>query len=59
VQDLAGLVSDPFLGGGLALVEKGPGGLPAVFELSTVPARESYIFAGHIVVEIDVTLTRR
>src|SRR5260370_28749791 len=32
VQDLAGLVSDPFLGGGLALVEKGPGGLPAVFQ---------------------------
>ena len=28
-QDLAGLVSDPFLGGGLALVEEGPGGLPA------------------------------
>ena len=32
VQDLAGLVSDPFLGGGLALVEEGPGGLPQVFE---------------------------
>src|SRR6266699_1732873 len=28
VQDLAGLVGDPFLGGGLALVEEGPGGLP-------------------------------
>ena len=32
VQDLAGLVGDPFLGGGLALVEEGPGGLPQVFE---------------------------
>ena len=31
VQDLAGLVSDPFLGCGLALVEEGPGGLPQVF----------------------------
>ena len=28
VQDLAGLPGDPFLGGGLALVEEGPGGLP-------------------------------
>ena len=32
VQDLAGLPGDPFLGGGLALVEEGPGGLPEVFE---------------------------
>ena len=32
VQDLAGLVSDPFLGGGLALIEEGPGGLPQVFQ---------------------------
>ena len=32
VQDLAGLGGDPFLGGGLALVEEGPGGLPQVFE---------------------------
>src|ERR1035437_4759040 len=32
VQDLAGLGGDPFLGGGLALVEKRPGGLPAVFQ---------------------------
>jgi len=31
VQDLAGLVSDPFLGCRLALVEEGPGGLPQVF----------------------------
>src|SRR6266705_1006497 len=30
VQDLAGLVCDPFLGGGLAHAGKGPGGLPAV-----------------------------
>jgi hypothetical protein len=37
VQDLAGLVSDPFLGGGLALVKERPGGLPAVFQLSTGP----------------------
>ena len=32
VQDLAGLVSDPFLGGGLAFVEERPGGLPQVFQ---------------------------
>src|SRR5882724_7769424 len=32
VQDLAGLVSDPFLGGRLALVVEGPGGLPQVLE---------------------------
>ena len=32
MQDLAGLVSDPFLGGGLALVEEGPGGLPQVLQ---------------------------
>ena len=32
VQDLAGLGGDPFLGGGLALVEEGPGGLPQVFQ---------------------------
>ena len=31
-QDRAGLGGDPFLGGGLALVEEGPGGLPQVFE---------------------------
>ncbi len=31
VQDLAGQVSDPFLGGRLALVIEGPGGLPQVF----------------------------
>jgi hypothetical protein len=37
VQDLAGLVSDPFLGGWLAFIEKRPGGLPAVFQLSTGP----------------------
>lgn len=30
-----------------------------VLQLSTVSAHESYIFAGHIVVAIDVTLTRR
>jgi len=34
VQDLAGLGGDPFLGGGLALVEEGPGGLPVI-----IPAR--------------------
>ena len=28
VQDLAGLGRDPFLGGGLAFLEEGPGGLP-------------------------------
>ena len=32
VEDLAGLPGDPFLGGGLALAEEGPGGLPEVFE---------------------------
>jgi hypothetical protein len=32
VQDLAGLGCDPFLGGGLALVEEGPGSLPQVFK---------------------------
>ena len=32
VQDLAGLGGDPFLGGRLALVEEGPGGLPEVFD---------------------------
>src|ERR1035441_8606554 len=32
VQDLAGLVSDPFLGCRLSLVVEGPGGLPQVFE---------------------------
>ena len=31
-QDRAGLGGDPFFGGGLALVEEGPGGLPQVFE---------------------------
>src|ERR1035438_8969174 len=31
-QDLAGLVSDPFLGSWLAFIEKRPGGLPAVFQ---------------------------
>ena len=30
-----------------------------VLQLSTVSARESYVLAGHIVVAIDVTLTRR
>jgi hypothetical protein len=30
-----------------------------VFQLSTVSAHESYVFAGRIVVAIDVTLTRR
>jgi len=30
-----------------------------VLQLSTVSARESHIFAGHVVVAIDVTLTRR
>jgi len=30
-----------------------------VFQLSTVSARESYVFAGRSVVAIDVTLTRR
>ena len=30
-----------------------------VLELSTVSARESYVFPGHIVVAIDVTLARR
>src|SRR5690349_7030875 len=34
-EDLAGLVSDPFLGGGLALVEEGPGGLPQIFKWVT------------------------
>src|SRR6266568_4922122 len=32
VQDLAGLAGDPFLGGGLAFAEEGPGGLPQVFQ---------------------------
>ena len=32
VQDLACLGGDPFLGGGLSLVEEGPGGLPQVFQ---------------------------
>ncbi len=31
-EDLAGLVRDPFLGGGLALVEEGPGSLPQIFK---------------------------
>ena len=31
-ENLAGLGGDPFLGGGLALAEEGPGGLPEVFE---------------------------
>ena len=31
-EDLAGLAGDPFLGGGLAFVEEGPGGLPQVFK---------------------------
>ena len=30
MEDLAGLAGDPFLGGGLALVEEGPGSLPAI-----------------------------
>ena len=58
-EDLAGLVSDPFLGCGLAFVEEGPGGFPQVLELSTVSARENHVFPGHIVVAIDVTLARR
>jgi len=33
VEDLASLGGDPFLGGGLALVEEGPGGLPQVTRL--------------------------
>ncbi len=32
MQDLAGLCRDPFLGGGLAFLEEGPGGLPCVFK---------------------------
>ena len=59
VQDLAGLVSDPFLSGGLAFAEERPGGLPQVLQLSTVSARESCVFPGHIVVAIDVSLARR
>ena len=35
VQDLAGLGGDPFLGGGLVLVEEGPG-LPQVFDVDEV-----------------------
>ena|SRR5712691_10559534 len=37
VQDLAGLVRDPFLGCRLSLAAEGPGRIPQVFQLSTGP----------------------
>jgi hypothetical protein len=49
----------PVLGGRITGGVQGPCGLPQVLELSTVSAHESYVLAGHIVVAIDVTLTRR
>jgi hypothetical protein len=53
------LDGDPVLGGGIAGLVQAPGSLPGVLELSTVSARKSYVFAGGIVVAIDVTLARR
>jgi hypothetical protein len=49
----------PVFGGGVPGRVQGPCGLPEVFQLSTVSARESCVFAGRSVVAIDVTLTRR
>jgi hypothetical protein len=48
-----------FGGAGVAGRGEGEGGFPQVIELSTVSARESYVFAGRSVVAIDVTLARR
>jgi hypothetical protein len=49
VQDLAGLPGDPFLGGGLALVEEGPGGFPEVLkdvdEVDLSRRRDNAIYA--------------
>jgi hypothetical protein len=58
-QDLGGLGGNPFLGVGVTWLEERPGGLPDVLALSTVSAREGHVFAGQIVVAIDVTLFRR
>ncbi len=59
VQDVQALGGDPVLGRGVARGAEAPGGFPQVLELSTVSARESWVFAGRSVVAIDVTLTRR
>jgi hypothetical protein len=54
-----GLDCDPVLGGGIPGIVEAPCSAPYVLQLSTVSGRESYVLAGHIVVAIDVTLTRR
>jgi hypothetical protein len=59
VQDAEQLAVGPLAGGGgVAGVQSG-GCLADVSGLSTVSARESYVFPGHIVVAIDVKLARR
>ena len=58
-QDGEGPGRDPVLGGGVPGGVQAPRSAPYVLELSTVSACESYVLAGHIVVAIDVTLTRR
>ena len=57
-KDLRSLLADPVPGRRLAGVEERARGLPEILELSTVSVRESYVFPGHIVVAIDVTLAR-
>jgi hypothetical protein len=59
VQDVQALGGDPVLGGRVAGGVEAPGGLPQVFQLSTVLAREGDVSAVQIVVAIDVTLARR
>jgi hypothetical protein len=59
VQDAEQLPVSPLPGRLRVAGVQGGGGLAEVFQLSTVSARESYVLAGHIVVEIDVTLARR
>jgi hypothetical protein len=58
-QDREGPGRGPVLGGGVPGIVEAPSGTPDVFQLSTVSAREGCVLAGHIVVAIDVTLTRR
>jgi hypothetical protein len=59
VQDAQELPVDPLArGDGVAGVQAG-GCLADILELSTVSARESYVFAGRSVVATDVALTRR
>jgi hypothetical protein len=58
-QDGEGLDRDPVLGGGIPGIVEAPCGAPYVLELSMVSARGSHVFAGHVVVAIDVTSARR